>query len=89
MKKTRWWHRFSRHGKVELGGTLRHCWLHDVHGYLYPCNRYSVATHAEILEQESALRARLDDPKWCEEQVRRGLPPEGIAIFRFFAGLDG
>ena len=78
-----------QHGELTADRARRWCAVcrHD-HGWLYPCEHYDAATLAEILEKESAVRMNLSDPAWCQRQIDNGCPPEGIAIFRFFAGLE-
>lgn len=59
------------------------------HGPLYICEHYSDELKAEIARADAEWCAKLMDPVWCQEQIDKGLlPPEGITIFRWFAGLS-
>lgn len=59
---------------------------HD-HGTLYYCPDYPAEVRDEILRLSEKHRQNLSDPEWCARQVEKGLPPEGIEIFKALAGL--
>lgn len=58
------------------------------HGPLYDCENYPPAVRAEIAEADARMRAALSDPVWCAKRIENGLPPIGIEIFKFFAGIS-
>ena len=77
------------HGKLYQNGRVRWCGpCKEYHGPLYPCDHYSTALLLTIDQEIEQMQINLSDPAWCKAQVNQGMPPEGIHIFRLFAGLD-
>ena len=67
----------------------RWCNTHkQYHGVLYVCPSYSANLKAELEKQGQDWANKLNDPYWVRQQEKAGIPPEVIAINRFFAGLD-
>lgn len=56
------------------------------HGYLYLCPNYPLDMRAQITHRSDQFQAALYDPKWCEEQMLRGVPPIALTIYRMFMG---
>ena len=79
----------NEHGKLDEERYLRWC---DAcghhHGPLYPCEHYSTELLLSIEHETLEVQKNLSDPVWCKAQIENGLPPEGIFIFRLFAGLE-
>jgi len=72
----------------ETDGHVRWCaGCGQGHGVGYECSNYPPVVLDEIREANARMRRNLQDPKWAQRQLEKGVPPEAIAIFRLFAGL--
>lgn len=74
-----------KHGEPD-GDGFRFCDEHGLHGPLYPCPAYGAEILEEIAESDRRYRAALNTPKWIERQLRKGIPPDAIAVFQALAG---
>ncbi len=77
-----------KHGQLIESGHARWCATHNQeHGVLYPCGSYDEETLREIEKHTVGYCKNLSDPDWCKKQIEKGIPEEGIAIFKALAGV--
>jgi len=76
-------------GKNPNWAHCRWCAVHNqYHGSLYKCPFYSKETLDEIARETSIWGRNLKDPDYIQKLIQQGVPPEGIAILKFFAGTE-